>query len=87
MKPSDEIKAVLGNLTPDEKMVIILCSELYGCSWDKMLDELAERLKGRPYIFRLVNRIEDDMERIKKLRFIESEHKFSFFDYLDIIKP
>ena len=47
---------------------------LYGGSWDRFLRDLDDRLKGKPYIFKLVNRIEEDIDRIKRLRGYEDEH-------------
>ena len=55
-------------LNAEEKMLVTLRDELYGGSWDRMLKDLKDRLKGRPYIFKLVNRIKDDLKRIEKLK-------------------
>jgi hypothetical protein len=60
-------------LSPEEKMLITLRDELYGGSWEKMKTDLEARLKGRPYIFKLVNRIKDDLKRIEKLRDYEKK--------------
>jgi hypothetical protein len=38
-------------------------------------------LKGRPYIFKLVNRIEEDLERIETLRSYEDKHKVNLRDF------
>jgi len=46
-----------------------------------METDLRDRLQGRPYIFKLVNRIEEDLERIQKLRSYEEEHKIDLADY------
>lgn len=67
-------KKFVESLTPEERMLIILRDELYANSWDRMLQDLKERLRGRPYIFKLVNRIQDDIERIEKLRKYEAKH-------------
>ncbi len=67
-------KKFVESLTPEERMLIILRDELYANSWDRMLQDLKERLRGRPYIFKLVNRIQDDIERIEKLRKYETKH-------------
>jgi hypothetical protein len=67
-------KKFVESLSPEERMLIILRDELYTNSWDRMLQDLKERLRGRPYIFKLVNRIQDDIERIEKLRKYETKH-------------
>ncbi len=62
-------------LPPEEKMLITLRDELYAGSWERMKTDLEARLKGRPYIFKLVNRIKDDLKRIEKLREYEKKHR------------
>ncbi len=68
-------------LSEEAKMLLVLRDELYAGSWDKMDDDLSNRLKGRPYIFKLVNRIEEDRERIKVLRSYEDKHKINLRDF------
>ena len=70
------------SLTPEEKMLITLRDELYFGSWEKMLQDLKDRLKGRPYIFKLVHRIEEDIERIEKLQQYELKESVNLGDYL-----
>src|SRR5579871_6086853 len=71
-----------GGLTPDEKTLVTLRDELYSGSWEQMLGDLRDRLKGKPYIFKLVNRIQDDIARIEKLSDYEKKHKINLADYL-----
>jgi len=54
-------------------MLIVLKRELYEGSWDAMVADLQARLQGRPYVFKLANRISDDLERIARLRRFEDE--------------
>ena len=72
------------SLTAEEKMLITLRDELYGGSWGRMLKDLNDRLKGRPYIFKLVTRIKDDIKRIERLRDYEKKHKINLVDYLKV---
>jgi hypothetical protein len=69
------------SLTPDERMLITLRDELYNRSWDLMIRDLRERLKGKPYIFKLVNRIQDDIARIEKLMDYEKKHHVNLADF------
>ncbi len=39
-----------------------------------METDLQDRLAGRPYVFRLINRIEDDLQRIRRLGGFEQRH-------------
>ena len=77
--PHDKFAA---GLTPDERTLVTLRDELYGGSWDQMLGDLRDRLKGKPYIFKLVNRIQDDIARIEKLNEYEKKHKINLTEYL-----
>jgi hypothetical protein len=74
-------KTYYDSLSEEAKMLIVLRDELYLGSWGKMEDDLRNRLKGRPYIFKLVNRIEEDLERIEALRSYEEKHKINLRDF------
>src|SRR5258706_13381187 len=80
-KTSPHDKFVAG-LSPDDRTLITLRDELYGGSWEQMLGDLRDRLKGKPYIFKLVNRIQDDIARIEKLNDYEKKHKINLADFL-----
>ncbi|MBI5369084.1 MAG: hypothetical protein HZA54_18760 [Planctomycetes bacterium] len=69
-------------LEEEERMLIVLRDELYGGSWDKMLGDLRDRLRGRPYIFKLVNRIKQDVARIEKLQAYEQKNGINLTDFL-----
>jgi hypothetical protein len=69
------------SLSEEETMLITLRDELYGGAWEKMEHDLRDRLQGRPYIFKLVNRIEEDLHRIEKLRGYEDDHGINLADY------
>jgi len=69
-------------LSADERMLVTLRDELYDGSWDQMLKDLKDRLEGKPYIFKLVNRISADIQRIEKLGEYEKKHKINLADYL-----
>lgn len=69
-------------LTPDDRTLIALRDEIYSGSWDLMLGDLKDRLEGKPYIFKLVNRIQEDIQRIEKLREYERKNRINLADYL-----
>ena len=62
-------------------MLLILRDELYGGSWDKMSQDLKDRLTGKPYIYKLVHRIEEDLVRIEKLQGYEQKHRIDLAEY------
>ncbi len=71
----------LGN---EQRMLVVLKSQLYGGCWDSMLDDLKNRLAGKPYIFKLNNRIKEDVDRIKELQAFEAKHKVDLANYVDM---
>ena len=78
------IEAFVAQLNEQEQMLILLQSELYEGSWQAMMADLQNRLEGRPFIFKLANRIRDDMARIEKLQAFEEEHGVKL---ADCVKP
>lgn len=71
-------------LSPEHRMLVVLKSQLYGGRWEPMLDDLRNRLAGKPYIFKLVNRIKDDIERILSMQAFEIEHAIDLSDYVEL---
>jgi len=52
--------------------------------WEPMLDDLRNRLSGKPYIFKLANRIQDDIRRIEEMQEFEAEHDIDLADYVKV---
>lgn len=74
------VQQFVGSLTREERMLLVLKRELYDGRWDDMVDDLQARLAGGPYIFKLASRIEDDLERIDRLRGFEEAHDLDLSD-------
>jgi hypothetical protein len=70
------------SLSADERMLITMRDELYEGSWELMLKDLKDRVKGKPFIFKLVNRIQDDIQRIDKLSEYERKHRVNLAPFL-----
>jgi 6-phosphogluconate dehydrogenase len=79
-----EIDAFVGSLDEPHRMLVLLKSQLYGGRWDPMLEDLQNRLEGKPYIFKLANRIKDDVERINRMRDFEQKHRIDLVDYVKL---
>lgn len=77
---SDYVKS----LGDEFRMLVILKRQLYAGSWEAMLDDLRNRLAGKPYIFKLANRIQDDIERIEQMRKFERDKKIDLADYVEM---
>ena len=69
------------SLSPAERILVTLRDELYGGSWDQMLGDLRDRLQKKPYIFKLVNQIQDDIARIEKLTEYEKKHHVNLAEF------
>ena len=81
---SKEVSEFIKTLTAEQRMLVILKKQLYDGQWEPMLDDLRNRLKGKPYIFKLVNRIQDDIERIEKMSAFEKENSVDLADFIDL---
>lgn len=68
---------------PAERTLILLRDELYGGSWDELTADLEARQNRKPFVFKLNSRIEEDLERIAKLRAFEQDHQADVADLLD----
>ena len=71
-------------LDEPQRMLVILKAQLYGGQWKPMLEDLENRLEGKPYIFKLANRIKDDVERIRSLQVFEQENGVDLDDYVKL---
>ena len=78
------VEVFVRGLDDKHRMLVILKSQLYGGRWEPMLEDLQNRLEGRPYIFKLANRIKDDVERIGILQAFERGHGVDLADYVKL---
>jgi len=78
------IDGFVKKLSDEHRMLIVLKAQLYGGSWLPMLDDLQNRLTGKPYIFKLVNRINEDIDRITELMDFEKQQGVDLAGYVDL---
>jgi len=81
---SKAVSDYAARLSNEHRMLVVLKKELYEGAWEPMLDDLQNRLAGKPYIFKLVNRIKDDVERIEEMRRFEGENNVDLCDYVEL---
>ena len=81
---SGAVNEFVKGLSEEHRMLVVLKSQLYGGSWEPMLDDLRNRLAGKPYIFKLANRIQDDIERIGQMLEFEAENDIDLADYIEM---
>lgn len=82
----DAIADFVKGLSAEHKMLIVLKTQLYGGKWEPMYQDLKNRLEGKPYIFKLANRINEDIERIEQMRQFEQQHSVNLCDYVDSVE-
>jgi hypothetical protein len=80
------VKDYIKGLSAEHKMLIILKSQLYGGKWEPMYQDLKNRLEGKPYIFKLANRINDDIERIEQMRQFEKENDVDLSEHVESVE-
>ena len=80
---SADHRAFAHSLSPENVQLVVLRDELYDGSWQEMRQDLESRRDGRPYIFKLINRIDEDLERIERLSEYEERHQVNLGDYID----
>ena len=81
---SKVVRDFVNGLSDEHRMLVILKAQLYDGRWEQMLDDLRNRLAGKPYIFKLASRIKDDIERIEEMRKFEAEHHIDLADHIDL---
>ncbi len=84
--PTEEVREqarrFVEGLSEEEIMLLRLRDELYEGRWDSMLADLNDRLQGKPYVFKLANRIQDDIQRIERMSRFERQHDVDLAQYL-----
>ena len=81
---SKEVRDFIATLSDEHRMLVILKAQLYGGIWEPMLDDLRNRLTGQPYIFKLANRIKDDIERIGQMQEFEQKHNVDLTEHVEL---
>lgn len=78
------VRDFVKTLSREHRMLIVLKGQLYEGGWEPMLEDLKNRLAGKPYIFKLATRIKDDIERIEQMQAFESEHGVDLADFVSL---
>ena len=84
MTANPTVGSFVQGLDEPQRMLVILKAQLYGGKWEPMLEDLENRLEGKPYIFKLANRIKDDVERIQCLKVFEQDNGVDLADYVKL---
>jgi hypothetical protein len=85
-KRKNAVADFVKGLSTEHKMLIVLKSQLYGGKWEPMYQDLKNRLEGKPYIFKLANRINDDIERIEQMKLFEKRFGVDLCEYVNSVE-
>lgn len=80
------LRRFMDRLTEEQKLLLVLKRDLYDNKWEPMLQDLESRLKGKPYVFKLANRIEDDLKRIAQIRELEQHYEVDLTDFIETLE-
>ena len=83
MTEPQAMDAFVAQLGQAERTLLLLRDELYGGSWDELTADLEARKNRKPFVFKLSSRIEDDLERITRLKAFERDHGQNLADLLE----
>ncbi len=72
----------LRSLAKEDLQLLILRKVLYEGRWDEMEKDLIARRDGRPFVFKLQTRIDEDLKRIGMLRAYEQENGVDLQDFV-----
>ena len=78
----DQHERFFQSLLPEEEQLIVLRDFLYEGDWAEMLQDLRDRKSGKPFIFKLKTRIEEDIQRIDRLCEYERRHGIDLGRYV-----
>ena len=81
-KADERARQFVSGLSGEEIMLLRLRDDLYEGRWDAMLADLNDRLQGKPYVFKLAHRIQDDIERIERLHRFERQYNVNLAKYI-----
>ena len=74
------------SLRKEEVHLIALKEYLYEGSWEEMARDLDARRQGKPFVFKLETRIEEDLDRIRKLLDYEKRTGVNLGEYLHLLE-
>lgn len=62
------------SLPVPERHILALREILYDGCWDEMVRDLIARKEGKPFVFKLQTRIDEDLQKIERLKSYEAAH-------------
>jgi hypothetical protein len=65
----------LQSLSAEDEQLLVIRDFLYDGDWEEVIQDLRSRQSGKPFIFKLNTRIDEDLKRIDRLRGYERAHE------------
>jgi hypothetical protein len=84
---ADLHEAYFQSLPREEVQLLYLQVVLYENSWEEMVKDLMARREGKPFVFKLRSRIDEDLQRIEKLRAYERQHGVNLGEFVRRAHP
>ena len=69
-------------LTIEEIVLLRLLESLYNGDWSALENDIQDRLRGQPVIYKISHRLQRDIESLKKLRSYEQKNNISLINLL-----
>ena len=82
----EPLRRFMDRMGTEQRLLLVLKRELYDGDWRPMMADLNNRLNGRPYIFKLAHRIEDDLKRIEQMHQLERHYQVDLADFVGAIE-
>ncbi|MDX1565766.1 MAG: hypothetical protein R3236_10185 [Phycisphaeraceae bacterium] len=79
------LRRFMDRLSDEQKLLLVLKRELYDGDWRPMIQDLSNRLNGKPYMLKLAARIEDDLQRIEQMQQLERHYNVDLTRYIEQI--
>lgn len=72
------------SLPREDVQLLALREVLYEGSWEELVADLKARKEGKPYVYKLDSRINEDLQRIERLRTYESAHQVNLGKFISL---
>ena len=79
------LRRFMDRLSDEQKLLLVLKRDLYDGDWQPMVQDLNNRLNGKPYMLKLAARIEDDLQRIEQMHQLERHYSVDLTRYIQEI--
>lgn len=77
-------KDFINKLTIEEIVLLRLLESIYNGDWSALENDIEDRLRGKPIIFKISHRLGRDLESVRKLRSYEKKYNISLINFTSI---